>query len=101
MGVGPEGRHTAIRLPKSLQAFKDRLGVVEDRGAGVERKRGVRRQLGVVPPAVGVPEDAYQVLGQEAVDLIVGQESAAPAGSIAATQRGDLDTERRAQLSRR
>src|SRR5207244_7935156 len=72
---------------------------MEDRGAGVERKRRVRRQLGVVPRALGVPEDADHVLGEEAAETRVRQQSLALEGRHAPPHAVDLERDRRGARS--
>src|SRR2546425_1907123 len=95
MGVRPERRNAAIRLAKGLQAFEHSLGVMQDRGPGVERKRGVCGQLSVVPPALRVPEDPDHVLGEDPAETGVRQQPVTLRGRYAPLPAVDLEFEGR------
>ncbi len=71
--IGAKGSDSAASLPKRFEAFENGLGVVKDRGPGVESQWRVGEQLAVVPAAMGIPPYADHVLGEEAAEAGFGE----------------------------
>ena len=95
VGVGAKGGHATGGLPESLEALEHGLRVVKDGGPGVEGERLVGNELGAVPAVGLVPADADHVLGEDAAEPGVGEESLALLSRDARADMPDLELEGR------
>ena len=60
---GPEQGPLTVRAPERLQAFENRLAVVQCHGGRVQRERGERPDPGVVPAQLAMPPHSHHVIG--------------------------------------